>query len=237
MLSTYCCSTAGFTAGRGERASQAAGAPAPWWGGTDPPSRRLRGRGTCLCQPQTAWSRCDTETQRGLDTRGRGTRTQGQLQGARVPSAGTAQGCALGPRAQAGGHAPRQGTTGPGGGPRAQAGDHAPRQGTTRPGGGPRAQAGVHRSLWGSPVRQHLQPTASPPPAMASSSTDVASSSVTTRSCGSPDVHTQRKGPNPWEKMSLQGQKARQLGASQAGCTPWLRSPWSTVGEAADAPD
>lgn len=49
-------------------------------------------------------------------------------------------------------------------------------------------------------------PMASPPSAMASSSTDVASSSVTARSWGSPDVQTQRKGPNPWENMSLQAQ-------------------------------
>lgn len=63
------------------------------------------------------------------------------------------------------------------------------------------------------PLQGHLpvsisQPTASPPSATASSSTDVASSSVTARSWGSPDVHTQRKGPNPRENMSLQRQKA-----------------------------
>ena len=74
------------------------------------------------------------------------------------------------------------------------------------------------------PVVGHLpvnvsHPAASPPSAIASSSTDVASSSVTARSWGSPDVHTQRKGPNPWENMSLRGQNAA-----------WLHPPWTKEG-------
>lgn len=82
------------------------GSPCPTvGGGTDPPSRRLQGRGTCLCpqtDPQMAWSGCDTETQRGLDTGERSRWTQGQLRGGRTPSTGTSRGCAPCPRGQAG---------------------------------------------------------------------------------------------------------------------------------------
>lgn len=42
-----------------------------------------------------------------------------------------------------------------------------------------------------------------PPWCIESSSTDMAIESVVARSCGSPEVQTQRNGPNPREKMSL----------------------------------
>ena len=42
-----------------------------------------------------------------------------------------------------------------------------------------------------------------PPWRIKSSSTDMAIESVAARSCGSPEVQTQRNGPNPREKMSL----------------------------------
>lgn len=85
----------------------------------------------------------------------------------------------------------------------------------------------------GPATRQHLQPAASPPAATISSNADVASRSVTARSWGSPEVHTQRKGPKPWEKMSLKRQMARHLGLAGLG----LGSAWSKVREAADAPE
>lgn len=44
-----------------------------------------------------------------------------------------------------------------------------------------------------------------------SSRTVAAILSVTTRSCGSPDVHTQRNGPKPKEKMSLWKEKVSSL--------------------------
>lgn len=122
--------------------------PLPHGGGWHrPSSRRLQGRGTRLCpqtDPQMAWSSCDTETQRGLDTGEWSRWTQGQLQGGRTPSTGTTQGCVLCPRGQAGDHVSRLPST-------------------------------ARQVPLGVTVRQHLQPTASPPPAMASSSTDVAS--------------------------------------------------------------
>lgn len=98
--------------------------------------------------------------------------------------------------------------------PQAQAGGHR---------GGAERAAGQGGGLLVKPLLGHLpvsisQPTASPPSATASSSTDAASSSVTARSWGSPDVHTQRKGPNPRENMSLQRQKA----SWRRGFPAWL---------------
>lgn len=54
-----------------------------------------------------------------------------------------------------------------------------------------------------SPPSAEARDNVLPPWRMESSSTDMAMESVVARSCGSPEVQTQRNGPNPREKMSL----------------------------------
>lgn len=103
------------------------------------------------------------------------------------------------------------------------------RQGTAEKSGGGEGQGQPPAPL---AAKSTSQPTALPPPARAASSTDTASWSVTARSWGSPDVHTQRKGPNPWENMSLQRQSALSLWGFPSWLHPLARLTTIQGGEA-----
>lgn len=86
------------------------------------------------------------------------------------------------------------------------------------------------RALPGRGATRTPASAASPPPATIPSNADVASRSVTARSWGSPEVHTQRKGPKPWENMSLQRQTAHHRGVGWGVAFGLAAAPGAGIG-------